>query len=476
MSVPSILHMGVGNFHRAHQSFIYQKLRMLDPHRYANWTVTGVCFLPSDKKLVDEMRRQDCTYHLRMSDPSGNDEICCVDSIQSVLHIEEEDDFLEVLEKIAHPDTRVISFTITEGGYYIDFDTYLFDFQNPLIAADIQHKERPRTVFGVLAKGLAIRKKNNAGPLILLSCDNILKNGQALKFALTSFTEQYDSDLLEWIEANISFPNSMVDRITPAATYADREVFREKYGKDDPCLVVSEAYFQWVIEADKDSFLYPLSQVGVSFVSDVHPYEEMKLSILNGGHTLVGLLGDALGYQFINDAVTEVHISKIYDQYIYNEVIPILQPIEGVNYFSYYAIVKERFANHLIRDTTARIISGSSDKVPKFILQVIRQQLQRETPQLTIAVFIIALWWLYLNKQMLKNNMADVADNLQQVWIEIFKDSTLSVENFISYRPVFGALVAEEAVAGKYRSFIARWQQEDFKNILAPLNGVYDGK
>jgi mannitol 2-dehydrogenase len=463
---PAILHMGVGNFHRSHQAYIFQKLRTLNPALYGSWAATGVCFLPSDRDLVKKMRQQDGLYHLKMSAPSGDDTACLIDSIRSILHIEDQSDYAMVLEKIADSDTKIISFTITEGGYNIDFDKYTFNFDNPLIIADLQNKHQPKTVFGVLAKGLAMRKERNAGAVTLLSCDNILKNGQALKFALMSFVEQYDQSLLEWVSSNVQFPNSMVDRITPAATENDLELFKDRYGISDTCLVVSESYFQWVIEAGTESILYPLSEVGVAFVQDVNPYEEMKLSILNGGHTLVGLLGDALGHEFINQAVGEASISNLYDRYIFKEVIPVLKAIENVNFEAYYAVVKERFANRLIRDSTARIISGSSDKIPKFILPVIEGQLKHGSDQIDIGVFVIALWWFYLNKQFTKNSMADVVDNLKEIWMDIFKDAERSALDFIAYRPVFGALASEAKFVDLYKSYIMQLQQHDVGYVI----------
>lgn len=467
---PAILHIGVGNFHRSHQAYIFQKLRTFNPVLYGNWSVTGVCFLPSDRDLVEKLRRQDGLYHLKMGAPSGDETVCLIDSIRSILHIEDQSDYPTVLEKIADPDTKIISFTITEGGYNIDFDEYTFNLNNPLITIDLQNKQHPKTVFGVLAKGLAMRKERNARAVTLLSCDNILKNGHALKFALMSFIEKYDQSLLEWVNSNVQFPNSMVDRITPAPTEKELELFKDRYGISDKCLVVSETYFQWVIEAGKESVLYPLSEVGVEFVPDVHPYEEMKLSILNGGHTLVGLSGDALGYELINQAIGEASISNLYDKYIFKEVIPVLKAIENVNFEAYYAVVKERFANLLIRDSTARIISGSSDKVPKFILPVIEDGLKHGSNQIEIGGFIIALWWFYLNRQFTKNGMADVADNLNEVWMDIFKDADRSALDFISYRPVFGALASETKFVDLYKSYIRQLKLKDVKKVIEELN------
>lgn len=462
----SILHMGVGNFHRSHQAFVFQKLRALDPGSYSHWTITGVCFLPSDVQLVTKLRQQDCLYNLKLAAPSGEEEVQLINSIQSVLHVGDEVDYKEIIEKIAARTTSVISFTITEGGYNIDFDKFEFDFSNPNIMADLNNRERPVTVFGILAKGLALRKETNGGPITLLSCDNILQNGNALRFALEAFVDAYDPSLRDWIRSNAVFPNSMVDRITPATSDLDIQAFEEDYGVKDNCLVVAESYFQWVIAADSQSVLYPLAQVGVEFVDDVHPYEEMKLCILNGGHTLTGLLGDALGYTLINKAVKDNTISRVYDRYIYDAVIPVLTPIPNVDFAAYYARVKERFGNELIRDSTGRIISGSSDKIPKFVIPVIEKQLKNSQASIEIPTLVIALWWLYLRKQFEKNRMAEVWDNLKDTLLDIFTDRTNAPIALVQYKPVFGSLAENEQFFDLYRNYLLQLQQADINSVM----------
>lgn len=473
--VPSILHMGVGNFHRSHQAFIYQRLRELDPDRYDHWRIQGVCFLPSDLMLLEKLRAQDCLYHLTMGAPDGRDEVYLIDSIHSVLHVGLPEDYQAILESIARPQTRIISFTITEGGYNINFDTWQFDLDHPAIQADLQHPETPRTVFGMLAKGLGMRSVGHGGPVTLMSCDNILKNGQALEFALKSFVKIYNPLLLEWINQQVTFPNSMVDRITPATTEADRQNFESRFGLTDDCLVVSESFLQWVIEAEQDSILYPLHNAGVHFVADVHPYEEMKLSILNGGHTLVGLAGYALGYSYIHQAVRDTDIAGFFDRYIFEAVIPALATIENVDFRDYYRCIKERFGNQLIADSTARIISGSSDKIPKFILPVINRQIEPEPQHSREAALIIALWWWYLKSEFEKNRMAELVDNQRDAWLDIFSNTTDSAGKFIGYRPVFDSCASNQVFMEQYLQFVARLEKEGARHVLKNISNEQGG-
>lgn len=454
----AILHFGVGNFHRSHQAYALQKLRELDPETYAHWRILGVCFMPSDLPLVERLAQQDSAYHLLMGSPQGSEELCRIDSLAAVLHTSRADDVVEVIQRIADPDTRVISLTITEGGYNIDFDQMTFDFNNPAVLRDLSKQTAPETVFGFLAKGLSMRMQDNSGGITLLSCDNILKNGQVLKLALESFLERYDADLLHWVQANVTYPNSMVDRITPAATAADIQGVKERFAVDDPCLVVAESFFQWVVEADSNSFLYPLSQVGVQFVDDVDPFEEMKLFILNGGHTMTGLLGDAWGHELISAAVVDPRIVALYDRYVEQEIIPVLHPIAGVNFTDYYEIIKARFGNTLIKDTTARIISGSSDKVPKFILPVVERQLARSEAKVAMGALIVAAWWYYLDRAFQRNAMAEVQDRLRDVWTDIFREEETSVSSFIAYTPVFGEVAQNQLFVEHYQYYISEFR------------------
>lgn len=452
-SSAAILHLGVGNFHRSHQAYAVQRLRESDPKAYAHWGIVGVCFMPSDLPLVEKLTQQQASYHLKMGSPDGAEDLYRVGALQAVLHAARAEDVTEILQRIADPDTKVISLTITEGGYNIDFDQMMFDFANPAVERDLKNREQPQTVFGFLAKGLLARMQKQAGGITLLSCDNILKNGQVLKLALESFLERYDVGLLDWVRAHVLYPNSMVDRITPAATSKDMAEVEKRFGVHDPCLVVAESFFQWVVEADRESFLYPLHRVGVQFVADVDPFEEMKLFILNGGHTLTGLLGDALGHDLISNAVVDPRIETVYDRYVQTEVIPVLNAIEGVSFPDYYTVIKTRFANTLIKDTTARIISGSSDKIPKFILPVIERQAMKPGGDFAVASLIVAAWWHYLDRAYKRNRMADVQDRLRDVWMDLFLDEKTSAISFINYTPVFGDVARVKPFMSRYRHY-----------------------
>jgi mannitol 2-dehydrogenase len=462
--VSQMLHFGVGGFHRSHQAYAIQQLIESKPDEFSKWAITGVCLMPGDIQMVENLRAQDNLYSLKLSSPSGAEEVQVINAINSILHAK--NDAKEIIERIADKQTKVISFTITEGGYNVDYESARFLIENPAIQSDLLNQDHPTTVFGFLAKGLALRRLNNNGSVTLMSCDNIQENGHILKLALMSFVEVYDAALLPWIEEHVLFPNSMVDRITPVTSAKDKADFEEKYGVKDNCLVVCEDYFQWVLEDNKHADFPPLEKVGVEIVSDVRPYEAMKLSILNGGHTLVGLLGDAFGYNRIHSAVVDESISSIYDIYIQEEVIPTLEAIPGVSFHDYYKKIKVRFSNAMINDSTDRIISGSSDKIPKFVLPILQEQLKKDNPKKDIALLIIVAWWLYLEKEFNKNRMADVQDQMVSQWLPLFEKAAGNWSWFIHYQPIFGTLADNPELLTTCQNYVEAIQQGEMVNLI----------
>lgn len=417
------------------------------------WSITGVCLMPTDKALVDSLRQQECLYTLRESAAKGESRTQVVNSISSILY--GADDREEILHRLSNPDTKVVSLTITEGGY---------DTAQAL--SEIGAGTPPTTVFGYLVHALARRKAAGHGGLVLLSCDNIQENGEVLRNALGDCLEQFDPALKYWVTQNVFFPNSMVDRITPASTIVDLEAFERQYGLRDGALVVCEDYFQWVLEDTVKPHLPPIDSYGVEFVTDVRPYEFMKLSVLNAGHSLVGFLGDALGYGTIHEAVVDPLVAAVFDRYALSEAIPVLRPLPGLNYASYYQSVKSRFSNAMINDSTARIIGGSSDKIPKFLLPIVREQLSRPAPQVDAAALVVAAWWLYLRGVAQRNAWDGLQDTKTDVLRDIFTEESGSAGRLLAYEPVFGRLATEERFASRYFEFVRAWAQDPADLVL----------
>lgn len=452
----SIVHFGVGGFHRSHQAYAMQQLIQKDPASAA-WNICGVCIMPQDKAFVESMRKQGLLYTLRIAATGEAEKVMVMDVITELLFGPEEAE--KVIGKIAADTTTLISFTITEGGYNIDEATGAFNTAHPAIQHDLQENNRPVTVFGYLARGLKKRSQLHGQPLTLLSCDNIQGNGDILKSSLYSFIKLYDPALISYLDENILFPNSMVDRITPVTQPADRAGLLSQYGYQDDCLVVCEPFFQWVIEDHTASGFPPLGEAGADLVQDVAAYERMKLRFLNGGHSLTGLIGKAMSHNYIHDAIADKEISALFDQYHVKEVQPGLEPLKGVDYSRYSSQVKHRFGNAMINDSTDRIISGSTAKIPKFVLPVISAQLANGATPVAGAL-IIAAWWHYLDMQVQQD--APIDDAAAQSWKELFTlQASDTLQAFLQRTDVFGELSGNEIFCSQVRQFAELIRKHD---------------
>ena len=388
-----IVHIGVGGFHRAHQAlyldnYIEHEQRSND--RGSTWGICGVG-LSNDKKKRDILHEQDCLYTLIEHSPE-RDNARIIGSITRYLMAPENPQ--AVIDVLAGEECKIVTLTITEGGYFVIEGTGEFDAQHPTIQHDLQHPDRPKGVYGFLTAALKQRRQNGLPPFTVLSCDNVQGNGRVLGKMLTAFAKLQIPDLGEWIERNVAFPNSMVDRITPATTPAEIQLVRDRFGIDDAWPVVAEPFNQWVIE-DKFCAGRPnWEAVGVQMTYDVHPYELAKLRLLNAGHSLLGYLGSLLGYTYTSEAMNYEPIRRAIKG-LMDEVTPTLASLPGVDIESYKRTLIERFANPKVSDRLSRLCLNSSDKLPKFIFSSLRDRLE-QGDSIYYLSFIIALWFRYL--------------------------------------------------------------------------------
>lgn len=366
---PGIVHFGVGNFHRSHQAMYLD--RLLRQGRATDWGIVGVGLLPRDATMGEVLRAQDYTYTLVELAGDGTKTATRIGSIIDYLHAPSDPD--AVLEALASPAIRIASLTITEGGYNTSDVTGEFDTANPDVLADVG-AEHPRTVFGVLAAGLKLRKDRGIPPFTVASCDNVLGNGDVARRALVAFARlAYGDGFADWIDTQVAFPNSMVDRITPVTTDAERALVRDTFGIDDAWPVVCEPFVQWVIE---DHF--PLGRpewdaVGAQLVDDVAPYELMKLRLLNGSHQTMAYAGLLRGHTYVHEAMADPVVVDLVERYL-AEAAETLQPVPGIDVVEYQAQLMERFGNPNIRDTLERLATDASDRIPKFLLPVARER------------------------------------------------------------------------------------------------------
>lgn len=389
---PSLVHIGVGGFFRAHQAVYADDL--LEGGEDPRWAYCGVGLLPGDARMRDALRSQEGLYTVVERD-GGASRSRVIGSLVDYLFAP--DDPAAVVAKLASAETKIISLTITEGGYHIRQRTGGFDLDHPDIRFDLANPTRPRGVFGFLAESLHQRMLGHGQPVTLMSCDNIQGNGDLLKRHLIAYTEQRDPRLAAWIAAHCSFPNSMVDRITPGTTDEDRAMVRSEIGIDDQWPVMTESFTQWVLEDHFVAGRPAWEKVGVLFTENVAAYEKIKLRILNGSHQALCYIGILLGHTFVHEATRDPRIRKMVEGMLQREVIPSLVAMPGVELGAYQARVLERFANPAIRDPLFRISTYGTSGIPQFLLPSIEEQLKRGP--VTWLGFVIASWFRCLAGQ-----------------------------------------------------------------------------
>lgn len=387
---PGIVHFGVGNFHRAHQALYIDKL--LDAGLAMDWSICGVGVLPGDVRMRDALRDGDMRYTLVERYPDGHAPARSIASITEYLFAP--DDPEAVFDKLADPSVRIVSLTITEGGYNIDDETGRFLSQTPSIQADLVPGAVPSTVFGMVVEGLRRRRDRGIPPFTVMSCDNLPGNGVVARESFTAFAELLDPELAAWISTEVSFPNSMVDRITPVTTDEVREWISETYGTHDAWPVASEGFTQWVLEDDFTLGRPPYEKAGVQLVADVTPYEHLKLRLLNASHQAMAYFGYLMGYRFAHEASTDPLIVRLLLSWMRDEAAPTLDPVPGVDVAEYERSLMERFANPYVRDTLLRLATDASDRIAKFVLPVVQDRLATgEGVELGAA--IVASWAVF---------------------------------------------------------------------------------
>jgi mannitol 2-dehydrogenase len=386
----SILHIGVGGFFRAHQAVYLDDL--LQQRGMADWGYCGIGLLPQDARVGAMLRRQDFLYTVVQRSRRG-DRARVVGALRDFLHAPSAPE--AALEALASPACRIVSLTITEGGYYLDQGSGEFDAGHADVQRDFAAPHAPRCSFGYLAEALARRRERGLAPFTVMSCDNLQGNGDITRQTLLAFARHRHPDLADWIERNSSFPNSMVDRITPATTEAHRLLLEEEFGIEDAWPVVTEPFRQWVLEDRFPGGRPPWEDVGVQMTANVLPYEKMKLRLLNAGHQAICYIGLLLGYRHVDEAMANPRIALLLERLMDEEIAPLLDPVPGIDLPTYQAGLVERFGNTAIRDELARIATDSSARVPKFVLPSIGEQAERGGP-LHLLTFVVACWLRFL--------------------------------------------------------------------------------
>ena len=441
-----IVHIGVGGFHRAHQAAYLDQL--MNEGKALDWGISGVGLLPQDRRMHEVMTAQDCLYTLVVKHPDGSLQPRVVGSI--VAYLFAPDDPEAVLELMADPGTRIVSLTITEGGYLVHPVTGDFDADDPAIQKDLQAGSAPCTAFGFIAEALSRRRERGVPPFTVVSCDNIPGNGGVAHKMISAFARLKDPELADWLEREVSFPNSMVDRITPVTTEADRALLAERFGVEDAWPVVCEPFTQWALEDNFSSGRPPFQDVGVQMVTDVEPYELMKLRLLNASHQALCYLGYLAGYRYAHEVCQDPLFTRFLLGYMDHEATPTLAPVPGVDLQQYKHQLIERFANPEIRDTLARLCAESSDRIPKWLLPVIREQLATGG-EIGRSTLVVAAWARYAEGQDEQGQPIEVVDRLAEQLTERARRQRKEPLLFISDRDLFGDLIDNERFVTAYR-------------------------
>ena len=440
-----IVHFGVGGFHRAHMAMSID--RLLSQGKAKDWAICGVGLLEHDRRMRDIFEQQDCLYTLVLKHPDGRREASVIGSITEYIFAPDGPQVL--LEKLASPDTKIVSLTITEGGYNFDRVTGEFMAQTPAVAADLKPGAVPTTAFGYITEGLRLRRERGISPFTVQSCDNIQANGEVAKKMFTAYAKLKDAELGAWVEANVHFPNSMVDRITPVTSAEDIAEVPTLTGLEDKWPVVAEPFFQWVIDDEFSLGRPPLEEAGVQMVKDVMPYELMKLRLLNASHQGLTYFGFLSGYRYAHEATTDPAIAKFLLKYMEEEATPTLLPVPGVDLDAYRHMLIERFSNPEVKDTLARLCAESSDRIPKWLVPVIREQLAMGG-SVRLSAAIVASWARYAEGVDEQGQSIDVVDPLRDELVAIAKTQRANPMAFIQNSKLFGGLAQNPIFAEAY--------------------------
>lgn len=446
-----IVHFGVGGFHRAHQAMYLDAL--MNEGTALDWGLCGVGALPHDRRIIDTLKAQDGLYTLVVKHPDGRREPRVIGSIVELLFAP--DDPQAVVDRLVDERTRIVSLTITEGGYLVNQVTGEFDGDDPSIQADLVENAVPSTVFGYITAALARRRAEGLEPFTVMSCDNLPDNGDVAKQMICAFARLKDPALADWMESEVAFPNCMVDRITPVTAPEDIERLADEFGVEDGWPVVCEPFTQWALEDRFGQGRPPFEDAGVQMVDDVVPYELMKLRLLNASHQALCYLGHLAGYRYAHEVCQDPLFANFLLAYMEREGSPTLPPVPDVDLDAYRHELVARFANPEVRDTLARLCAESSDRIPKWLVPVIRANL-RDGGEIERSALVVASWARYAEGRDEQGEPIEVVDRLKDRVMAAAARQDEDPLAFLRDRDLFGDLADDERFAATYTAALER--------------------
>lgn len=449
---PQILHIGIGSFHRAHQAMY---LNRLIEQGDTDWSLAAANIRNDMSAVLDGLTRQDGRYTLETVTPSGERSYETIRAIRKIVPWDA--DLTGLIEVGADARTRIVSFTVTEGGYYLDQQHRLDPASHPDLNSDLKNDTR-LTIYGAVAAILRARIEGCGTPVTLLNCDNVRSNGERFSDGLLEFLSiRGEDDLRQWVIDNTSCPNSMVDRITPRPSEDVKQRVKAATGFDDVCPIMSEKYAQWVIEDEFIAGRPAFEKAGAEMVESVMPYEEAKIRILNASHSCFAWGGTLMGLQYIHEATQNPEIRQFAFDYITNDVIPCLSP-SPIDLENYRDVVIERFGNPYVKDTNQRVTADGFSKIPGFIAPTLRELHERGESMASTAM-LPALFLEFLQRWHEGALPYEYQDSvMDEAAAHAFFEAEDPVAAFCANRVLWGELAGSAKLEAAIRDALSRVQ------------------
>jgi mannitol 2-dehydrogenase len=462
---PGIVHFGVGNFHRAHQATYLDALFNQGLGR--DWAIIGAGVRPEDRGIRADLEGQDwLTTVVEQENASTKAHV-----IASMIDFLPVGDAAAIMAQLADPRVRIVSLTVTEGGYFIDAATGIFAAGHVEIVADAANPDAPSTVFGLILAGLKLRRAKRLAPFTVMSCDNLPHNGKVARNAIVGLARLCDPRLADWIEVEVAFPSGMVDRITPATGDRERQILGQQFGIADRRPVFCEDFTQWVLEDKFPSGRPPLEKVGVTFVADVSPWEKMKIRILNGGHAVIAYPAGLLDIHFVHEAMEHPQIRAFLEKVEHEEIVPTVPAVPGTDLGDYFRVIERRFANPKIGDTVRRLCLDGSDRQPKFILPTARDR--RAAGQSVSGLALASAFWCRYCAGTTESGETippndPLWDRLQRIALSAKADPAA----WLAMADIFGTLGSDEAYVEAFaKALTTVWREGTLATLQAYVAG-----
>ncbi len=455
--VPAVVHIGVGGFHRAHQALYFDDLAATG---VTEWGVVGVGL--HRPQMGEVLHAQDGLFTV-VERGAGRQSARVVGSVVHYLYAPTDPE--AVLRALSDARTRLVTLTVTGGGYLLD-DDGRFAEDDPDVQHDLRDPDAPRTMVGFLVEALRRRRERDAGPFTVLSCDNLPDSGAAARSSVVAFARLRDAELAAWIDEHVTFPSSMVDRITPETSPATRDEIERTFGVADRWPVVTEPFRQWIVEDAFCAGRPPLETVGVQLVPDVHDYKLIKARMLNGGHCALGYLGTLVGCATTDEAMNHPHVRTVLERMLEEEVQPLLPQVPGMELEQYRRTTLERFANPAIGDELARLCRRGSTKMPSYLLPSLTEAVKRGTPR-RMLVLAVAAWMRYLRGTDLTGQVIEVQDARAESLQALARRGGDDPRPLLGMRSVFGRLGDDEALVAELLTALATLSREGMDAAVA---------